>query len=120
MKRDTAKARFFRFSPSNSSVFIKVPKVLLQTLNFRGGDMSTSILDQELDSQSLIVALNSLKKGDFSVRLPVDWTGRAGKIADTFNDVVELNQKMAQELERLSREVGQEGKITQRADIGEF
>src|SRR5581483_1048988 len=82
--------------------------------------MESGILDHELDSQKLIVALSSLKKGDFSVRLPGDLTGKAGKIADTFNEVVELNQKMAQELDRLSREVGREGKIGQRAHVGEF
>jgi HAMP domain-containing protein/CheY-like chemotaxis protein/signal transduction histidine kinase len=41
----------------------------------------------------------------------------AGKIADTFNDVIELNEKMAKELERVSRVVGKEGKITQRASL---
>ncbi|TMA49905.1 MAG: hybrid sensor histidine kinase/response regulator, partial [Deltaproteobacteria bacterium] len=68
----------------------------------------------------MVVALTALKKGDFSVRLPVEWTGMAGKISDTLNDVIELNQKMARELERLSRVVGKEGKITHRAALGEF
>ena len=67
----------------------------------------------------LLVALTGLKKGDFSVRLPLDWTGVAGKTADTFNDVVERNQRMAKELERISRVVGKEGKISQRASLGE-
>ena len=39
-----------------------------------------------------------------------------GKIADVFNEVVELNRRMAEELERLSRVVGKEGKISQRRD----
>ena len=37
-------------------------------------------------------------------------TGIDGKIADAFNDVIELNERMAHELERLSRVVGKEGK----------
>ena len=49
------------------------------------------------------------------MRLPVDLEGMDGKIADAFNDVIELNQRMAEELERLSRVVGKEGKISQRA-----
>jgi len=44
----------------------------------------------------------------------------AGKIADTFNAVVETNENMARELERLSQAVAKEGKINQRAHIGEF
>ena len=39
----------------------------------------------------------------------------AGKVADTFNEVIELNERMADELERISRVVGKEGKINQRA-----
>jgi len=75
--------------------------------------------DGNLDVPRLLVALTALKKGDFSVRLPLDWNGTAGKIADAFNDVIERNEKMAKELERISRVVGKEGKISQRAFIGE-
>jgi hypothetical protein len=32
------------------------------------------------------------KKGDFSVRLPMDLIGIDGEIASAFNDVVELNE----------------------------
>ncbi|XXT15305.1 HAMP domain-containing protein [Sorangium sp. So ce429] len=77
------------------------------------------VASDALDRRTLLVALTALKKGDFSVRLPFDWSGVDGKIADTFNDVVELNEKMARELHRLSRVVGKEGKLSQRAFIGE-
>ncbi len=73
-----------------------------------------------LDTTVLLSALTALKKGDFSVRLPLHWTGLAGKVADSFNDVVELNQRMARELDRLSRVVGKEGRITQRASLGDL
>src|SRR5262245_55494027 len=56
---------------------------------------------QQIDTAVLLAALTALKKGDFSARLPIEWTGVAGKVADTFNDVIELNQRMARELERL-------------------
>src|SRR5438552_17946830 len=72
-----------------------------------------------LDTKLLLTALTALKKGDFSVRLPLDWTATAGKIADAFNDVIERNEKMANELERISRVVGKEGRIAQRASLGE-
>src|SRR5204862_7274625 len=47
------------------------------------------------------------------------WEGVAGKVADAFNEVVELNGRMAQELERLGRVVGKEGKLNQRASLGD-
>src|ERR1700747_2351026 len=74
---------------------------------------------QGVDSTTLLAALTSLKKGDFSVSLPLEWTGVAGKVADTFNDVVEMNRRMAKELERLSRVVGKEVKLSQRASLGD-
>src|SRR6184192_3154382 len=73
-----------------------------------------------LDDKILLSVLTAFKKGNFAVRLPVEWTGIAGRIADAFNDVIELNEKMARELERLSKVVGKEGKITHRASLGGF
>ncbi|MBD0364267.1 MAG: HAMP domain-containing protein, partial [Coleofasciculus sp. C3-bin4] len=83
--------------------------------------MSTAQLTRDntdnLDPKQLLRTLAAVKKGDFSVRMPIDQTGMAGKIADTLNDVIELNQRMALELERISTVVGKEGQITQRASL---
>ena len=73
----------------------------------------------DLDTGQLLAALMAFKRGDFSARLPEDWIGVPGKIADTFNTVIETNQRMARELERIGCVVGTEGRITQRASIGE-
>src|SRR5437899_2797153 len=74
----------------------------------------------ELDTRQLLAALMAFKRGDFSARLPDDWTGVAGKIADTFNDVIRTNQRMAKELGRIVHVVGQEGRIRQRASLGDL
>jgi HAMP domain-containing protein len=68
---------------------------------------------------SLLAALTALRKGDSAVRLPMHWSGVAGKIADVFNDVVEQNENMASELARLRQVVGKEGKLKQRASLGQ-
>jgi HAMP domain-containing protein/signal transduction histidine kinase/ActR/RegA family two-component response regulator len=70
-------------------------------------------------TRALLNALAALKSGDFSVRLPLDWVGMAGKVADSFNEVVALNQRMSRELGRLRESVGREGRINQRASLGE-
>src|SRR5437763_1600179 len=80
--------------------------------------VSQQVATDTVDARQLLSALVAVKKGDFSARLPVEWTGLAGRISDTFNDVIERNEKMAQELERLSRLVGKEGKTRERASIG--
>ncbi|MEP6656457.1 MAG: HAMP domain-containing protein, partial [Betaproteobacteria bacterium] len=68
---------------------------------------------------SILGALNALKRGDASVRLPVEWTGLLGRVSDAFNDVVERNRRMADELARLSRVVGKEGKLNKRGTLGD-
>src|SRR5246127_1496808 len=73
----------------------------------------------DLDTGQLLAALMAFKRGDFSARLPEDWIGVPGKIADTFNEVIEANERMTHELERIGRVVGKEGRIAQRASIGE-
>ena len=70
------------------------------------------------DLHALLHALQAVRVGDFSVRLPGDRTGLAGKIADTFNEIVAANQRMAQQLERVGQVVGREGKTRQRVKFG--
>jgi len=73
----------------------------------------------QLDGRKFLAALTAFKRGDFSARLPDDWTGIAGKIADIFNDTILINQHLTQELERVRRVVGKEGRIRQRASLRE-
>jgi HAMP domain-containing protein/signal transduction histidine kinase/CheY-like chemotaxis protein len=73
----------------------------------------------EPNAKQLLAALLAFKRGDFSARLPDDWAGIAGKIADTFNEVIRTSRRMTQELERIRRVVGKEGRITQRASLGD-
>src|SRR5450631_3112659 len=60
--------------------------------------------------QDLLHALQAMRSGDFSVRMTGDHLGIEGKIADTFNEIVAANQRMAQQLERVGQVVGREGK----------
>ncbi|HEY4339704.1 MAG TPA: HAMP domain-containing protein, partial [Steroidobacteraceae bacterium] len=68
----------------------------------------------ELDLSKLLLALQSVRDGDFSVRLASDQTGLAGKVADTFNEIVSANQRLARELERVGQIVGKDGKTRHR------
>ena len=63
---------------------------------------------------ALVHALQAVREGDFSVRLPADWTGLAGKAADLFNDIVAANARLAQELIRVGEAVGKQGQTRQR------
>src|ERR1700760_3548467 len=80
---------------------------------------SRPALEPASELHSLLAALVALRKGDATVRLPMHWTGVAGRVADAFNDVVEQNAGMAEELSRLRQVVGKEGKLKQRASLRE-
>src|SRR3984885_15010798 len=66
------------------------------------------------DLSVILASLQTMRDGDFSVRLPGNWIGVAGKIADTFNEIVTANQQMAQELKRVGQVVGKEGRTRER------
>ena len=68
----------------------------------------------------LLHALQAMRAGDFSVRLAGDHLGIEGKIADTFNEIVATNERMAQQLDRVGQVVGKEGKTKQRVKLGAF
>jgi hypothetical protein len=65
------------------------------------------------DLEVLLGVLSDVNAGDFSARMPVHWTGMGGKAADGFNKLIGANQALGVELERVSRVVGKEGKLSQ-------
>ena len=71
----------------------------------------------QLEPKLLLKSLRAFRKGDFSARLPLDLTGIDGEIAEAFNDIVELNQGLARELDRVARAVGKDGRINERGKL---
>jgi HAMP domain-containing protein/CheY-like chemotaxis protein len=71
------------------------------------------------DLSVILAGLQTMRDGDFSVRLPGSWTGLAGKVADTFNEIVAANQQMAEELKRVGQVVGKEGRTRERTKFHE-
>jgi HAMP domain-containing protein/CheY-like chemotaxis protein len=71
------------------------------------------------DLNVILASLQTMRDGDFSVRLPGYWTGLHGKIADTFNDIVSANQQMSRELTRVGQAVGKEGRTSERTRFHE-
>src|SRR3984893_2150889 len=71
------------------------------------------------DLSVILASLQTMRDGDFSVRLPGYWTGLHGKIADTFNDIVAANRQMARELTRVGQAIGKEGRTSERTRFHE-
>ncbi len=73
-----------------------------------------------VDPKEILTVLARVKQGDFSARMPVEWTGLAGKVADTVNDVIMANQALETELVRISQVVGRQGELSQRMSLGSW
>jgi HAMP domain-containing protein/CheY-like chemotaxis protein/signal transduction histidine kinase len=67
--------------------------------------------------KQLLNALQEVRSGNFTVRLPSDWPDLVGKIADEFNAIVAVNQRMAEQLESVGQIVGREGRTRRRVRL---
>ena len=74
-------------------------------------------LQMMLDRGELLKCLRQFRRGDFSVRMPLNMTGVDGEIAQAFNDVVELEEAKAAEIARVAELVGKEGQFNHRMSL---
>jgi methyl-accepting chemotaxis protein len=77
--------------------------------------------DAKLDERALEDLLGALQKagdGDFSARLRARRTDLIGDIQRAFNQMAERNAALNRELDRVGRVVGREGRMTERASLG--
>ena len=71
------------------------------------------------DSRELLRVLTEVKSGNFAVRMPVDQVGVSGKICDTLNDIITMNERLTEEFTRAAKTIGKQGKLTERIHIPE-
>src|SRR5512147_1752745 len=81
-------------------------------------DVDSAAPGSPLELQNLLQALRAMRAGDFSVRMTGEEDGLLGKIADTFNDIVAANQRMAEQIDRVGELVGREGQTRHRVKFG--
>ncbi len=67
------------------------------------------------DLQALLSALQAAKDGDFAARLPARGKGIVAELHAAFNGLADRRQQMAKEVTRVSRVIGREGRMTERA-----
>jgi len=81
----------------------------------RGGNGGTAVKEDSSELlHEFLENLQAMKVGNFSARMANDHVGLAGKIADSFNEIISANERMAQQLERVGEVVGREGKTKHR------
>jgi hypothetical protein len=70
-----------------------------------------------LDFKEMLGVLTEVKNGNFKVRMPFDQIGLSGKICDTLNEIISLNEEMMLEFTRAGNTIGKQGKLTQRIEM---
>ncbi|MEZ5121182.1 MAG: HAMP domain-containing protein [Solirubrobacterales bacterium] len=68
--------------------------------------------------EQIIAALTAAADGDFSVRVRARRRDQIGELQSRVNELIELNARQARELRRVSRVIGREGRMTERASLG--
>src|SRR5215475_11526815 len=68
-------------------------------------------------ARRLLAVMMAFRDGEFSVRLPTDWDGIYGRIAEAFNQALAHEDRISRDLTRLSVTVGKEGRLKQRMSL---
>ena len=74
-------------------------------------------ISDDLDKKELLRILIKVRNGDFSVRMPIDGVGIDGKIYDTLNEIISINENMIDEFTKAGNIIGKQGKLTQRIEL---
>lgn len=68
--------------------------------------------------RELLQTIKAVRAGDFSVRMPLASEGLIAEIGEVLNDIIELNDNMANEFIRVRGTVGLEGRMMDRVAMG--
>src|SRR5262245_884658 len=74
----------------------------------------------EIDNRELLRILLEVKEGNFSVRVPGDKIGISGKICDTLNSIIQLNEALVEELNMARNTIGLKGHLNHRVELPRF
>ncbi len=105
---------------SGKIVMQTADQILSQPFSTRDGELAelkAGIVSAEARSRQVLAAIVAFRDGDFSVRLPSDWTGTEARIAEAFNQTIGHEDHIAREVARISVTVGKEGRLKQRMSL---
>jgi hypothetical protein len=73
--------------------------------------------DHLFEDKRLLSILTEVKNRNFRARMPMDLIGIHGKICDTLNEIISLNETMMIEFAHAGNTIGKQGKLTQRIEL---
>jgi len=74
-------------------------------------------IDGFIDGRQLLKVLVEVRNGNFTSRMPSDGIGLSGKIYDTINDIITLNELLVSELTEARKIIGKQGKLNHRVEL---
>ena len=74
---------------------------------------------RERELRRLLAALRNVRLGDFSTRMPPQEDPLMAEIADAFNDLAALPERLMHDVVRVSTAVGREGRMDERVSAGQ-
>jgi HAMP domain-containing protein/signal transduction histidine kinase/CheY-like chemotaxis protein len=74
-------------------------------------------IDGFIDGRQVLKVLVEVRNGNFSSRMPSDSIGLSGKIYDTINDIITLNELLVSELTEARKIIGKQGKLNHRVEL---
>lgn len=88
--------------------------------NKNGASLSSSNERESLQMQKLLQVLDQVRNGNFSVRIPVTGSGINGKVCDTLNDIISLNETLFLELKKARNTIGKQGMLNHRVELPRY
>ena len=83
-----------------------------------GGALTPDGKAKDADLRRLLNAMRDLRDGEFEVRLAMSEDPLLSEIADAFNGIAKLNERLSEEMLRVSTTIGRQGQMNDRASIG--
>jgi HAMP domain-containing protein/signal transduction histidine kinase/CheY-like chemotaxis protein len=96
---------------TSNEAFVALPVVAVEAKS-RSKKMQSE--ESILTDAEFLKILLKVKNGNFSQRFPTDQNGIKRSICDTLNEIIDLNERMVFEFQKVGKSIGKQGKLTNR------
>ena len=77
----------------------------------------TDVEESVLTDAEFLKILLKVKNGNFTQRFPTDQNGTKRSICETLNEIIDLNERMVFEFQKVGKSIGKQGKLTNRVAL---
>ncbi len=100
----------------SSDTHLTLPVVAIETKTATRAKKMQSDESILTDAEFLKILLK-VKNGNFSQRFPTDQNGIKRSICDALNEIIDLNERMVFEFQKVGKSIGKQGKLTNRVAL---